>query len=86
MLDNKGPEIRTGKKEEKIHFEKDEIIRLSIDPRNVGERDIFCDYEYLLEDMSIGDIVRIDSGLFDVEVIEIGSDYCLCKALSNAII
>lgn len=72
LLDNKGPEIRTGKKEEKTHYEKDEMVRISINADKVDARDIFCDYPYLLEDLKIGDIIKVDSGLFDVEVVEIG--------------
>ncbi|MFA7284304.1 MAG: pyruvate kinase [Candidatus Absconditabacterales bacterium] len=86
LLDNKGPEIRTGKKEEKTHYEKDEMVRISINADKVDARDIFCDYPYLLEDLKVGDIIKVDSGLFDVEVVEIGSDYCTCKALSSALI
>lgn len=86
LLDSKGPEIRTGKKENKIQYEKDEIIKITINPDDVAERDIFCDYPYLLEDLRVGDMIRIESGLMDVEVVEIGSDYCNCRVLSGALI
>ncbi len=86
MLDNKGPEIRTGKKETKTQYEPEEIVKVTINPDEVGERDIYCDYPFLLEDLKVGDIIRIDSGLFDVEVNEIGSDYCNCRALNSAVI
>ncbi len=59
------------------------MIKISITQEGLGERDIFCDYSSLLDDLEIGDIIRIDSGLFDVEVIEIGVGYCVCKTLSS---
>lgn len=86
LMDTKWPELRTGKKENKTQYEKDEIIRVTINSDNIWERDLFCDYPYLLEDLKIGDIIRIESGLMDVEVMEIGSDYCNCKALAWALI
>lgn len=86
MLDSKWPEIRTGKKETKIQYEKDEIIKITINPNDVAERDIFCDYQYLLEDLKVGDMIKIESGLMDVEVLEVASDYCNCRALSGALI
>jgi len=53
LLDNKGPEIRTGKKETKIDYSLYEEIKITINPNNVGERDIFCDYPFLLEDLLV---------------------------------
>lgn len=61
-------------------------MKISITEENLGSRDIFCDYSSLLDDLEIGDIIRIDSGLFDVEVVEIGGGYCICKTLSSGII
>ena len=36
--------------------------------------------------MKVGDVLRIDSGLFDAEIIAIHETYCLCKALNDALI
>ena len=62
------------------------MIKISITEEGLGARDIFCDYSSLLDDLEIGDIIRIDSGLFDVEVTEIGVGYCIGKTLSSGII
>lgn len=86
LLDNKGPEIRTGKKEIKSDYKQWDLIKIFVDISKVWDDDIFCDYPFLLEDLQIGDILRIDSGLFDVEVIEISADHCLVKAKNDAII
>lgn len=86
LLDNKGPEIRTGKKEQKTTYTKGDIVKITLDEVSAGAQDIYCDYPYLLEDLRVGDIVRIDSGLFDVVVIEIHDGYCLCTALNDATI
>lgn len=86
LLDTKWPEIRTGQRAEKIQYQKDEIFKISLNAGNLGERDLYCDYPYLLEDLKLGDVVRIESWLFDVEVVELGTDYVHVKALSPALI
>ncbi len=86
LLDNKGPEIRTGKKETKTQYEIHDEVKITINPDDVWERDIFCDYPYLLEDLAIGDIIKIDSWLFDVQVTVIEWDHCKGKALNSALI
>jgi pyruvate kinase len=86
LIDNKGPEIRTGKKEQKTIYTKGDIVNIVLNSDVVGEQDIYCDYPYLLDDLHVGDIIRIDSGLFDVVVLEIHDGYCLCTALNDATI
>lgn len=86
LLDNKWPEIRTGKKEEKTAYKKWDMVTVYIDESRTWPDDIFCDYQFLLEDMQIGDVLRIDSWLFDAEVVEIHDTYCICKALNDAVI
>jgi pyruvate kinase len=63
MLDTKGPEIRTGDLETKIQFQKGDIIKIYIDIakfQNDG-KSLFCDYPFLVEDVSIGRVIDIDS-------------------------
>lgn len=88
LLDTKGPEIRTGDLESKIQFEKGDQIKIYIDIakfQNDGAS-LYCDYPYLIEDVSIGRIIDIDSGLFNVEVIEKTPDYLLVVAKNNCLI
>lgn len=88
LLDTKGPEIRTGDLETKIQFEKGDQIKIYIDIakfQNDGAS-LYCDYPYLIEDVSIGRIIDIDSGLFNVEVIEKTSDYLLVVAKNSCLI
>lgn len=86
LLDNKGPEIRTGKKEQKIEYHAWEVFKIFVDESKTWEKDLFCDYSFLLEDLQVGDILRIDSWLFDAEVIRIEHEYCELKARNPAII
>ncbi|HNG97081.1 MAG TPA: pyruvate kinase, partial [Candidatus Absconditabacterales bacterium] len=86
LMDNKGPEIRTGKRESKLEIMRGTIFKLWIKQDNMGEQDLFCDYPYLLEDVVVGDSIKIDSGLLDAKVISIHQEYCECEALHTAMI
>ncbi|MBS8121943.1 pyruvate kinase [Candidatus Vampirococcus lugosii] len=84
LLDTKGPEIRTGDLEQKIDFKKGNIFNIFYKDSNLcTNNDLYCDYEYL-GDLNIGDIIRIDSGLFDVEVVSKGKDFLEVKSLNSA--
>lgn len=84
LLDTKGPEIRTGVVEEKILVKAGEIVRIVVDESKRNLNDIYCDYEYLLEDMNIWDTIIIDSGLCSVEVVEVLPDAILAKVGATA--
>lgn len=84
LLDTKGPEIRTGKKEQKIDYKKGEKFTISVVHDDPNDRNLFCDYPQLLEGLRVGDMIRIESGLFDAEVLEVRADHAVVKALSNA--
>lgn len=87
LLDTKGPEIRTWDVSEKINYKKWDKFKIVVNQNNIDTpTTLFCDYEYLIEDMNIGDIVRIDSWLFDVLVTEKQNDYLLVEAMNDALI
>lgn len=48
-----------------------------------GTQDIACDYPYLVEDLNIGDIIKIESGLMDVLVKEKTQDSLVVEALHS---
>lgn len=84
LLDTKGPEIRTGDYEWIKSYKKWDSFNIYIDASKVtGEQDQFCDYPYLVEDINVGDIIRIESGLFDVIVKEKQSDHVLVEAMHS---
>lgn len=88
LLDTKGPEIRTGDLSAKIQFEKGDKMRIYTDISKFTNdgMSLFCDYSSLLEDVNKGQIIRIDSGLFDVEVVEKSKDYIGVVALNSCLI
>lgn len=58
------------------------MFNIYVDKSKVsGDKDQFCDYPYLLEDIKIGDLIKIESGLFDVLVKEKADDHVVVEAL-----
>jgi len=89
LLDTKGPEIRTGDLAEKRQYNAGDKIRMFCGDASKVPADadaLFCDYEYLAEDMGIGSVIRIDSGLLDVVVEEKHADYVLVRCLNSCLI
>lgn len=80
LLDTKWPEIRTWKLESPIFYKTWDEFKIHVTNNKMWDRDIFCDYEYLAEDVEIWKNVIIDSGLLSVKVLEKHNDYILVKA------
>ena len=70
LLDTKGPEIRTGDLSQKQSYKAGDIFKIFVDEQIFEEdgKSLFCDYPFLIEDGFVGQIIEIDSGLFQVEV------------------
>lgn len=87
LLDTKGPEIRTWKIEQKISYTQWDVFKIYTNQEKIDSlNSMFCDYPYLIDDLNIWDIIKIDSWLFDVKVIEKNENYLLVKALNSALI
>lgn len=84
LLDTKGPEIRTGDYEGLKSYIKGDIFNFYVDmSKATGEKDLACDYPYLVEDLEVGHVIKIESGLFDVVVKEKAGDHLVVEALHS---
>lgn len=84
LLDTKWPEIRTGNVQEKVVIKKWDNFKIFVDESLLTElQDIFCDYNYLLEDIKKNQIIIIDSWLLKVKVIEVTNTYVVVEALND---
>ncbi len=82
MLDTKWPEIRTGDYEGTKSYVKGDVFNIYVDSSKVSwDKDQFCDYLHLLEDIKVGDLIKIESWLFDVLVKEKADDHVVVEAL-----
>lgn len=82
LLDTKGPELRTGNSPEMFHVRKDDRFVISSIPEYVHSEYscLSCDYPYIAEDLGVGDVIKIDSGLLDVVVEAILPDAIVVRA------
>ncbi len=86
LLDTKWPEIRTGKLSQELYYKKGEYFKIFVNKKNQKwQKSLFCDYEPLLN-LKVGDTIRIDSWLFDVQVKSKETDHIVVKALNDAVI
>ncbi|MBO5095395.1 MAG: pyruvate kinase [Bacilli bacterium] len=87
MLDLKGPGIRVGEISNDAAFLKNnDKIRIFMDPI-IGDNTKFSvDYEDLIKDVSIGNVLKIDDGNVELQVIDIEENYILCKVIKEGII
>ncbi|AHB41031.1 Pyruvate kinase [candidate division SR1 bacterium RAAC1_SR1_1] len=83
MMDIEGPSIRTGKLDRPTPYKKGEKFKLMVVEKILENNDLFCDFPGIIDNVKVGDIVRIESGLFDTIVREIGSEYILLEALND---
>lgn len=71
FLDIKGPGIRTGDLEKPVTYEKGEKFKIVVDQKLVDNpKTMFVDYSHLLKDIYVGAIIRLDSGVFSIKVVE----------------
>ncbi|OQK16330.1 pyruvate kinase [Methyloprofundus sedimenti] len=86
MMDIKGPEIRTGDVGEALYLESGEHFDFLmsipvVDSIQDGIRCINVNYPNLINDISIGDTVLVDSGLIRLEVLAMLDDRIRCKVV-----
>ena len=86
MMDIKGPEIRTGDVEAPIELKVGETFDFTVKPgdREGGEeiRSVNVNYQDLVNDIHVGDIVLVDSGLMRFEVLTKDHNHIRCKVLT----
>jgi pyruvate kinase len=88
MMDIKGPEIRTGDVAAPIELKAGEIFDFTVRPGGApGEnseeiRSVNVNYQDLVNDINVGDIVLVDNGLLRFEVLEKHERRIRCKVLT----
>lgn len=76
--------MRTGDYEGLKHYEKGDVFKIFTDnAKATAEQDLSCNYPYIVEDLKVGDIIKIESGLMDVIVKEKASDHLVVEALHS---
>ena len=82
LLDTKGPEIRTGERVEPVNLVPGAEVLLSGKPRCVeqpGRMTINVGYSEFAKSVQIGDTIRLDNGLINLEVMKQVDDGLVCR-------
>lgn len=87
MLDLKGPLIRVGRIANNQAFLKNnDKIRVCMNNLLGDSTKFSVDYPNLINEIPINSIMKINDGLVELQVLEKGFDYLLCKVLKEGII
>jgi len=86
IIDTKGPEMRIGQLEKKVHINNGEqIVLLTEDIIGTAEK-VSISYKKLYKNVSIGQAIYIDDGSIHLEVIGIKETSIVCTIISGGMI
>ncbi|MFA5983507.1 MAG: pyruvate kinase [Methylococcaceae bacterium] len=86
MMDIKGPEIRTGDLSEPLYLEAGQVFDflMSVPTQDASRDGVHCvnvNYPNLINDVTVGDTVLVDSGLIRMQVTAILDDRIRCEVI-----
>ncbi|PYK41510.1 MAG: pyruvate kinase [Verrucomicrobia bacterium] len=83
LLDTQGPAIRTGDLETDLHLKQDDILELTVAGAKSQEPySVDVNYDGLVDDVSVGDTVLVDSGMIRLVVLEKRGRRIRCKVMT----
>ena len=87
LLDTQGPAIRTGDLEAPLHLKQDDILELTVAGARSEERySVGVNYEGLVDDVSVGDTILVDSGMIRLVVLEKRGKRIRCKVMTPGMV
>lgn len=87
LLDTKGPGIRTWELQNPVTYYKWEEIKIVTNTSLVkDDRIMYVDYPYIIKDVEIWDVVKIESWLLDIKIAKKSRDYLIWIAENDATI
>ena len=82
LLDTQGPEIRTGETSQIIDLKPGEKVAITVrDETDVELSSIHVNYEDLISKVNVGDLISVDNGLMNFEVLQKEEALLHCKVL-----
>ena len=83
LLDTQGPAIRTGDLKTDLHLKQDDILELTVAGAKSEEPySVDVNYDGLIDDVSVGDTILVDSGMIRLVVLEKRGKRIRCKVLT----
>ena len=87
MLDTDGPSIRLDEfKEEAVTIENGKLVKLYSYPVICNNTQFSVNYEGIVDELDIGDIVLIGDGLVEFEVVDLFTDYVVLNTIRGGVI
>jgi pyruvate kinase len=84
MIDTKGPEIRSGDLKQPLELKVGDKLTLTIDKKpEYPAYTTEINYDGFINDVSVGDIILVDSGMINLKVLEITDVDVICESLDN---
>jgi pyruvate kinase len=83
LIDTQGPAIRTGDLETDLHLKQDDILELRLAGAKRQEpNSVEVNYDGLIDDVSVGDTILVDSGMIRLVVLEKRGNRIRCKIMT----
>jgi pyruvate kinase len=87
LQDIQGPKIRTGTfAGGSVELEAGDEVRILQGNGMAGPGKIMCDYDYLLEDVAVGDLIVLADGLLRLEVVSKDDESLLASATQSGVL
>ncbi len=86
LLDTQGPEIRTGTLDQELEIKEGQRIWVSVRTNDVEQSSFFIEYEELIDSLGIGDLIRVDNGLINLEVLSKKNKQLECLVIDGGIL
>ena len=83
LMDTRGPEIRTGDMPQNLDLRVGQRIGLTVrGEKSAEEFSVDVNYDQLVEDIRVGDVVLIDNGTIELKVLEKKHNQLVCDVLT----
>ena len=87
LMDLQGPAIRTGDVPTALNLKPGDRIGLTVrGAKSEEERSVDVNYDHLVDDISIGDVVIVDNGNIQLKVLEKRRNQLTCEVLTQGVL
>ena len=87
LMDTQGPEIRTGDIKQELNLKKNDVISIvARGEKDVESTSISVNYEDLINDVTIGDMITVDNGLINLEILSKEDRIMQCRVIDGGIL
>ena len=86
LLDLQGPEIRTGTLQDDLQLKEGGVITVSVRPEDVERTSFRIDYEDLIGTVNEGDMLTVDNGLINLEILKKDQGIMQCKVIHGGML